>query len=121
MIRILPAILFFCFIAWIIAQANSGAVNIFFDLVSLLPYGDKVGHFGLYGLLAILMNIALKHKKFRMLGRAFLLGSTCVIAFAVLEELTQLFIPTRTADFVDMFFSLLGVLVFSYASRWYLN
>ncbi len=121
MSRVIPAVLFFCFIAWIVAQANRGSANIFFNVVSWLPYGDKIGHFVLYGLLAMLMNIALKHKTVRLLGRAFLLGSSSVIAFAILEELTQLFIPTRTADFIDMFCSLLGVFAFSYASKWYLQ
>lgn len=57
---------FFLFIIWIIYLANTGQQSIFFDLVRLIPYGDKVGHFGLFGMLTLLANFASKFKVFKL-------------------------------------------------------
>lgn len=54
------AIGFTDFILWILYLANTGGQSIFFEWVNAVPYGDKLGHFGLFGMLAIFMNYACK-------------------------------------------------------------
>ncbi|WP_428242764.1 VanZ family protein [Gynuella sp.] len=117
-IIILITLLFVLFIARIIFLADTGAESIFFDLVKATPYGDKVGHFCLFGLLTLLLNWA---TRFRQLGcyrwRPYL-GSMLVVVFVVLEELSQGFFPTRTLDITDLLADAVGITVFSIISFW---
>ena len=96
--RVLPAVLFLCFIGWIISQANTGANNLFFSLVNWLPYGDKFGHFSLYAILTVLTNLAMKFRYFTVLKRPSQLGAFCVAIFATAEEFSQMFLPSRTGN-----------------------
>jgi hypothetical protein len=50
--------LFTLFILLIIALADMGRLGIL-AVVYQIPYADKVGHFLLYGILALLVNLAL--------------------------------------------------------------
>lgn len=110
---------FFIFILWIIVVSDSGASNIIIDSVRAIPYGDKLGHAGLYALLAALVSLSLKptHKKYIGLP----LGCALVLAFALLEELSQGFFPsTRTLDVQDALADCIGVYFASWivAKKW---
>ncbi|MEW6302276.1 MAG: hypothetical protein AB1705_02320 [Verrucomicrobiota bacterium] len=48
----------------------------------------------------------------RIAGRAFLAGSVILLALLTLEEASQMFIPARRFDWVDLLFDFLGVWVF---------
>jgi len=52
------AILFGLFIIGIIVFADLGMLDIV-GFVNKIPYGDKAGHFILYGILALLIDLAL--------------------------------------------------------------
>ena len=107
-------VLFAAFIAWAIYMANTGQPNIFIDFVKHTPYGDKVGHFFLMGILALLANLALGYRRLS-LGRVSLwLGSLLVLAFVVTEELTQIYIPRRTFDLGDLAADFIGIALFSW-------
>lgn len=113
----LPAVAFFGFLCWIIYLADSALPSVFFDLVRNIPGGDKLGHFGLFGTLAWLLNRSLGFRTIR-LGRWRLpLGATLVLAFAAVEEFSQLAFPNRTFDLVDLTADACGVLVFSLVQR----
>jgi VanZ family protein len=74
------------------------------------PGGDRVGHFVLYGILAFLLASAFPRAV--RLGLVSVPGVILVLlAFAALEEYSQTFFSTRTADLVDLVFSILGILV----------
>lgn len=107
---------FFLFICWIIYLADSGQDSLFFQLVRAIPYGDKLGHVVLYGLLAFLLNLALRGRSVRWLGLELQRGALIVLAFALLEEATQAFFPNRTLDWVDILSDVTGVVMFSYLS-----
>ena len=79
-----------------------------------LPYGDKAGHFLLYGGLTFLLNLALDNHRTKLFSRPVLSGSLLVGAFAVLEEFTQIALPTRNFELVDILFDLFGIITFSY-------
>lgn len=54
--------LFFIFILWILFLANTGQNSVFFTFITKIPYGDKLGHFCLFGLLTLMANFAFKLK-----------------------------------------------------------
>ena len=107
---------FFFFILWIIYLANTGQHSIFFELVRLIPYGDKVGHLGLFGMLTLLANLATKFKVFKLGKIKIFWGSAIVFVFVTFEELSQHFLPTRTLDIFDYTADMLGILLFTWLS-----
>lgn len=104
----LVTVLLFVFILWIIVVSDAGTPNVFIDEVKNIPYGDKVGHMGLYGLLALLVSLSLKPRQQRYLSLP--LGCALVLLFSLVEELTQYFFPaTRTLDIGDVVADFLGI------------
>ncbi len=108
-------ILFSCFIIWIIYMANAGQNNAIFEIVKATPYGDKIGHLLLFGLLTLVLNFGLK---FRMCIKGkYLLGTIVVLMFVIVEESSQYWIPTRTFDGIDLIADFIGILLFDFISR----
>lgn len=113
--RLIPiaSVFFFGFILWIIVVSDMGGPNVLIDSVRAIPYGDKFGHMGLYAVLALLVNLSLKPRPQRYLGLP--LGCALVLAFALLEELSQYFFPsTRMLDIQDALADIVGV----YLAAW---
>lgn len=104
--------LFVLFIVFIIYRANTAALPFFLNLVYVIPFGDKVGHFVLMGILSFLVNLTLQGARLSLFSREVLLGSLIVTIFVVLEELTQIFIPSRTFSLIDLLFDFLGIYSF---------
>ena len=90
----------------------------FFELVAAIPYGDKLGHFCLFGLLTLFINLAFKFKTLNLAGRPIYLAVLIVSTFVILEELSQFFIESRTLDFVDLIADFTGIAIFSAISAW---
>ena len=88
-------------------SANTGQSSIFFDFVHWLPFGDKIGHAGLFGLLTVLTNVALGNRR---VGN-FPLGTLLVIGFVFLEEVSQHFLPNRTFDIIDLLADGVGIMI----------
>ncbi|WP_226669191.1 VanZ family protein [Microbulbifer aggregans] len=107
---------FFIFIIWVIYLANTGQQSIFFDLVRLIPYGDKFGHLGLFGILTLLANFASKFKVFKLGKINVFWGTSAVFVFVTVEELSQHFMPTRTLDIYDYTADMVGILFFTWLS-----
>lgn len=104
---IFASAILFCFICWIIFLADTGAPNYFIDAIRRIPGGDKLGHMWLYGLLSLALSYAWRDQPRGYLGLP--LGCALVLAFAILEECTQAFFPTRTLDFADVAADYIGV------------
>jgi len=127
-IRWLMPLSFFIFISYIIFLADTADHNFAFRLVGQVPYGDKVAHAVLYGVMALLLNYALGFTRVRLpthlikpfpkilgaLANAPYMGSIIVLAFATLEELSQYYIPSRTFDMGDLLADFVGVALFSF-------
>ncbi|MFK7821693.1 MAG: VanZ family protein [Planctomycetaceae bacterium] len=111
---VLPAILFFAFICWIIYLANSGDNSLVFRMVRSVPFGDKIGHAVLFGLLAFLANLAFRWRFSRVVWLQ--VGSLSVLAFAVIEEFSQALNPHRTLDAVDVVADVFGIAVATWFS-----
>jgi VanZ family protein len=109
---------FFGFILWIIYLANTGQHSVFFELVARIPYGDKLGHFCLFGVLTLAANFTFKLKSFQWLSVKVYLGSICVCIFVVIEEFSQFFINTRTLDAVDLSADFIGILFFNIVTKY---
>lgn len=112
-IILLSTVLFFIFILWIIYLADSGKSSIFFDLVKVLPYGDKLGHIFLYGILSFGVSLVLNFKAFVYKRVTIYYGALLVFLFAFIEELSQAFYPNRTLDAYDLIADILGIALFS--------
>ena len=110
--RYLLPLSFFGFILFIIYLADSADYNFAFRVVGHIPYGDKICHATLYGMMAFLLNYSLLFKKFHK--SPFFLGSVIVLLFATIEEFSQYYIPSRTFDLWDLLADFVGVYLFSY-------
>jgi len=111
------SISFFGFILWIIYLANTGQHSVFFEFVASIPYGDKLGHFCLFGLLTLAANFTFKLKSFQLRSMQIYLGSILVFVFVVLEESSQFFISTRTLDALDLSADFVGILFFNAVTK----
>ncbi len=104
------------FIVWVIYMANTGQSSFFFQLVSMIPYGDKLGHVFLFGFLTLGLNIALNFKALSFKQIRVYYGAIIVGMFVVSEELSQYFLPSRTFDVFDLCSDITGILLFSIIS-----
>lgn len=108
------AIFFALFIFLIIVLADMGKLGLL-RLVNQIPYGDKAGHFILYGILTMLIDLTL----FRSLpsrSPKLVAGiSGLILALLIgLEEFSQQFFASRTFSLRDLIASYLGVIFFSW-------
>ncbi|KGJ96014.1 VanZ family protein [Colwellia psychrerythraea] len=116
----LCTIAFFCFILWVIYLANTGQHSIFFQIIAGMPYGDKLGHFCLFGVLTLATNLAFKFKSFNFYSMQLFLGTILVFSFVVIEEFSQYFIPNRSFDLIDLSADFIGIAFFTFVTS-YLN
>ena len=110
---LISTISFFSFILWIIYLANTGSKSVFFQMALNVPYGDKLGHIFLYGILAFGVSLALNFRAKYIKGIKLYYGVLIVAAFAFIEELTQAFYPNRTLDVYDLLADVIGLVLFS--------
>lgn len=115
------AILFFAFIVWIIYLANTGGDSIFFDFVRTIPYGDKIGHVGLFGFLTLLSIIGLGFRSVAFNRLRIYYGCILVLIFVFVEEFSQIFISSRTFDLGDLAANLVGILIATAMCFWIKN
>lgn len=83
------------------------------------PGADKVGHFVLYGVLSLLVNLVTL-ERWKRLGvwRVALLTSALLAALIGLEELSQNLFPARTSSWADLAAGYLGVALFAGVAVW---
>ena len=112
-LRIVLPLSFFIFIAFIIFLADTADYNFAFRLVGDIPYGDKLAHASLYGVMALLLNYGLNFKSKKIFGFNMQMGAIIVLTFAGLEEITQYWLPSRTCDVFDFVADTVGVVLFS--------
>ena len=89
--------------------ADHAETQFVFAWLQRLPLGDKLGHFLIFGGLAVTANYTLHQRTFLMGGRPYLTGSALAFCFAACEECSQLFIPGRTFDFGDLLADAVGI------------
>jgi len=111
------AILFTIFILLVIILADAGVLAHYVGFIYAFPFGDKVGHFILYGILTLLIDLALFRARPDQSRRRLVVMCGLVLALLIgLEELSQQHFSSRTFDLVDLTFSYLGVIFFSWVA-----
>ena len=107
-------ILFGLFIILIIVLADTGNLGIL-KLVNRIPLGDKAGHFILYGILTLLINLTLFRSVPAQGPRRIAVVSGLILALLIgLEEFSQQNFSNRTFSLTDLTASYLGVIFFSW-------
>ena len=111
------AILFTLFILMVIVLADAGILNHYVGFIYAFPFGDKAGHFILYGILTLLLDLALFRARSDRSRQRRAVECGLVLAFLIgLEEISQQYFSSRSFDLVDLTFSYLGVAFFSWVA-----
>ncbi len=108
------AIFFGLFLVVIVVLADTQHLG---DLGSVydFPYGDKVGHFILFGLLSLVVNLSVFEARPSSDFERLAVITSLIIALLIgLEEISQSWFPTRTADVFDWLASCAGVASFAW-------
>lgn len=105
------AIAFSIFIVIVIILADMGTLPGLIRGLYDFPNGDKLGHFILYGILSLLLNLAFTLRPGLNLLRTILTVSLTLAALIGLEEWSQSLFGSRTMDIVDLLASYAGVTV----------
>ena len=108
LIRIVAAA-FTVFIAVTVYAANTGLDHPGMALVRWLPYGDKIGHLTLWGLLTLLVNLAIPGRAVSVGRLRIPVGSVVLTAVVVAEEASQRWLDNRTLDPLDLAANLIGI------------
>ena len=109
-------ILFTLFIILIITLANLGQLG-FLKILNQLPFADKIGHFVLYGILTLLLDLTFTRALPPPSRKLVVLRIALILSLLIgLEEYSQQFFAKRTFDLVDLAFSYLGVIFFSWVA-----
>ena len=109
MIYRILAILFSCLLGLIVCLANYGYLYDYVPNVNKYPGADKVCHFLLMGTMAFLTNLALRGRKIQYANKTLYVGSLIVLILVTLEELSQIFVSSRSFDLIDLSFDILGI------------
>jgi VanZ family protein len=106
-------ILFTFFIVLIIVLADMGKLSTLF--LMRVPYADKAGHFILYGILTLLINLTLFLSLPLRSRKWVAVTSGLILALLIgLEEFSQQYFSNRTFSLSDLTASYLGVSLFSW-------
>ncbi len=84
-------------------------------IINRIPFGDKTGHFVLYGIMTLLLDLTFIHARPNVDPKLLVLRIGLIFALLIgLEEFSQRYFPSRTFDLLDLTFSYLGVIFFSW-------
>jgi polysaccharide biosynthesis protein VpsQ len=109
--RWLPFSVFFLFIVGIIVANDLGQIQSIINWVNSVPFGDKVGHTIFIGTLAYLLNYALADRTIKISQYKILLGCMIIAVAITAEEFSQIWIPSRTFDFLDLTANYFGITI----------
>jgi VanZ family protein len=101
------------FIIFIVILADMGRMPRFISVaVEELPYGDKVAHFILFGILNFFITrAAISTFSSRDALRVALLAGFILALLVGLEEFSQNYFSERTAEWVDLFAGYAGMFI----------
>ena len=101
----------------VIVCADRGVLRGFFGWINGLPFGDKAGHIFLIGIMAHLLNGALAGRTAGLCSFRWQQGGLVIAVVMTIEEITQIWIPSRTFDWGDLMANYVGILVAECISR----
>lgn len=116
--RIRLLFLLFCgFLGTVIYAADIGVGPRYWGWLRQVPMGDKVCHFGFMFTLSLLSNLVLRCRAVAVHRSTVLLGTIIVAIVVVGEEISQIWIPGRTFDLLDLTADFLGIACGELAAR----
>ncbi|HEX2996783.1 MAG TPA: VanZ family protein, partial [Anaerolineales bacterium] len=93
--------------------ADTGNLGILY-YINRIPYADKAGHFILYGILTLLIDLALfRSRPVSNRTRVAVISGLILALLIGIEEFSQQYFADRTFSLMDLSASYLGVIVFS--------
>ncbi len=105
----------------IVFLANTGGLPQSIRALYDFPFGDKLGHLLLMGLLSFAVNFAILAGEESSKSTSLVFRTTLVLVFLVtLEEFSQRYFYRRTFSLMDLFFSYLGIFICAF-SAWKLQ
>ena len=105
------------FISAVIFCADRHWLTPVYRFITAYPGSDKVGHFVLIGGMAFLLNLSLDLRAVRLVGWGWLLGGVLVGVVCTLEEISQIWIPGRTFDLLDLAGDYAGIVFFGWLAK----
>ncbi len=110
------AAFFTIFILLIIILADQGQLGPISRIYDF-PYGDKVGHFVLFGLLNFFLTLTFLRALPSRNPKRVALSIGLVLALLIgAEEYSQKYFSTRTFDLIDLSMSYLGLIIGGYVA-----
>ena len=93
------AVLFTLFILLVIVLADAGILNQYVGFIYAFPFGDKAGHFILYGLLTLFLDLALFRARPDQSRKRLAIRCGLILALLIgLEEFSQQYFSSRSFD-----------------------
>ena len=89
------SIFYALFLVLIIVLADSGHTNFIFSTLAQIPWGDKLGHFFLMGVMAYLLTLATHAERLTIHGKSVLKGSFWLAIIVTMEEVSQIWLANR--------------------------
>ena len=102
----------------ITASATLGVRLWVIEVSARIPFGDKLGHLALAGVLSFLLNTALACRKLTLAGVRFGIGSLLAYLAVMIEELTQFWLANRNLDVYDLLCAVIGVYACGVLANW---
>jgi VanZ family protein len=112
------AILFGLLLLAIVVAADTSNLGPFYRVYDF-SYGDKVGHFVLFGSLSLLSCLALiRLVPHRSPAQVAVAVAVLIATMAGMEEFSQLWIATRKPDALDLLAGYAGIGAFAFVAVW---
>jgi len=108
------ALIFSIFILAVIVAADTGILPYAIRDLYGFPNGDKVGHFVLFGLLSLILNLTFLSRPHADSRRLILTVSLVLFLLVGLEEWSQSLFALRTMDFFDLLAGYAGIASFAF-------
>jgi VanZ family protein len=103
------AVVYIFFLAFIIVLYDIKETQYLFKAVRKYAFADKAGHLLLMGLMAMSVSLHLGAHQINFWRLRFFTGSLIVFVIVTLEETSQLLIPNRTFDPMDLLANYFGI------------
>src|SRR3954453_406142 len=105
----LALLVFVAFLGLVIYTADIGKGPRYWGWLARVPLGDKFCHAGFMLTLTALSNLALGCRRARAASDALLLGTVIVSILVLAEEFSQIWIPGRDFELLDLSADLIGI------------
>src|SRR3954453_20675251 len=105
----LALLVFAAFLGLVIYTADMGAGPRYWGWLARVPLGDKFCHCGFMFTLTVLTTLAIRCRRIRIAGDALLAGTVIVSIFVIGEEISQMWIPGRNFELLDLSADLIGI------------